>query len=129
MEPKWFRPHDVAEGHEVCAVVGGTVVKSAATSIDNDGHCAVRLDEGGSVTYAMSDICHATVATETPTSQAVRATAALRHDDERNTVKHFSRSAEGQRTRLRAMRGELTPEEIAEIRRCSTRCFAICRDQ
>ena len=27
MEPKWFRPHDVAEGHEVYAVVRGEVVE------------------------------------------------------------------------------------------------------
>ena len=33
MEPKWFRPHDIAEGHEVYAVVGDEVVQG-----DCNGH-------------------------------------------------------------------------------------------
>ena len=33
MEPKWFRPHDVAEGHDVYAVVGGE-----SDAGDCDGH-------------------------------------------------------------------------------------------
>ena len=51
----------------------------------------------------------------TPSTQTVRVTAELRHGDERDTVRLFSRTAEGRRTRQRAVRGELTPEEIAEI--------------
>ena len=42
-------------------------------------------------------------------------TAELRHGDDRHTVKLFSRSVEGRRTRQRALRGGLTPEEIAEV--------------
>ena len=45
----------------------------------------------------------------------MRDTAELRHGDERDTVKLFSRSAEGRCTCQRAVRGELTPEEVAEI--------------
>ena len=115
MEPKWFRPHDMAEGHEVYAVDGVSVVKGTVTSIDNDGHYVVRLDEDESVTCVRSDICHVTVSTATPTAQTARKTAELRHGDDRNTVNIFSRSAEGRRTRQRAARGELTPEEIAEL--------------
>ena len=50
-----------------------------------------------------------------PPAQMVRDTAELRHGDDRHTVKLVSRSVEGRRTRQRAVRGELTPEEIAEI--------------
>ena len=99
MESKWLRPHDVAEGHEVYAVDGGAVVKGTVTSIDNDGHYVVWLDEGAGVTCVRSDICHVTVSTSTPTAQTVRDTAELRHGDDRDTVKLFSRSAEGRRTR------------------------------
>ena len=115
MEPKWFRPHDVAEGHEVYAVDRDSVAKGAVTSIDNDGHYVVRLGADGSVTCARSDVCHVSVSTTTPTAQAVREAAELRHDDDRNMVTLFSRSAEGRRTRQRAVRGELTPEEVDEI--------------
>ena len=104
MEPKWFRPHDVAEGHEVYAVDGDSVAKGTVASIDNDGHYVVRLDADGSVACARSDVCHVSVSTTTPTAQAVRETAELRHDDDRNTVKLFSRSAEGRRTRQRAVK-------------------------
>ena len=45
----------------------------------------------------------------------MRDTTELRHDDDRHTVKLFSRSVEGRHTRQRAVRGELTQEEIAEI--------------
>jgi len=55
------------------------------------------------------------VSQSTPSAQTVRDTTELRHGDERDTVKLFSRSAEGRRTRQRAVRGELTPEEVAEI--------------
>ena len=79
MEPKWFRPHDVVEGHEVYAVNGGDVAKGKVTSIENDGHYVVRLDEGASVTCVRSDICHVAVSTSTPTAQTVRDTAELRH--------------------------------------------------
>ena len=115
MEPKWFRPHDVAEVHEVYAADGDVVAKGMVTSIDNDGHYVVRLDADGSVTCARRDVCHVSVSTTTPTAQTVRETSELRHDDDRNTVKLFSRSAEGRRTRQRAVRGELTPEDIDEI--------------
>ena len=128
MQTKWFRPHDVAEGHEVYIVDGDSVDKGTVTSIDNDGHYVVRLDAGGSTTCARSDVCYVSVSTSMPTAQTVRETAELRHDDDRNTAKLFSRSAEGRRTRQRAVRGELTPEEIDEIpavRRCSIHCFAI----
>ena len=115
MEPKWFRLHDVAEGHEVYAVDGGAVDKGTVTSIDNDGHYVVRLNEGAGVTCERSDICHVAVSTSTPTAQTVRDTGELRHGDDRDTVKLFSRSAESRRTRQRAVQGELTSEEIAEI--------------
>ena len=115
MEPTWFRPHDVSEGHEVYASDGDSVVRGTMTSIDNDGHYVVRLDDGGSMTCVRGDMGHVTISTATPTAQTVRATAELRYDDEQNTVKLFSRSVEGRRTRLRAVRGELTPAEIAEI--------------
>ena len=115
MEPKWFRPHDVAEGHEVYAVVRGNVVEGTVTGIDNDGHYVVCTDEGGAMVCVRSDICHTTVSHPAPSAQTVRDTAELRHGDERDTVKLFSRSAEGRRTRQRAVRGELTPKEVAEI--------------
>ena len=115
MEPKWFRPHDVAEGHEVYVVVRGDVVEGIVTSIDNDGHYVVRTDEGVAVTCVRSDICHTTVSPSAPSAQTVRDTAELRHGDDRHTVKLFSRSVEGRYTRQRAVRGELTQEEIAEI--------------
>ena len=54
MEPKWFRSHDVAEGHEVYAVVRDDVVKGTVTSIANDGHYVVRTDEGVAVTCVRS---------------------------------------------------------------------------
>ena len=114
MEPKWFRPHDVAEGHEVYVVDGDAVVKGTVTNIDNDGHYVVRSGEGGAVTCVRSVICHATVSASAPAAQAVRDTAELRHGDDRHTVKLFSRSAEGRRTRQRAVRGELTSEKISE---------------
>ena len=115
MEPKWFRPHDVAEGHEVYAVVRDAVIEETVTGIGNDGHYVVCTNEGEAVVCVRSDICHTTVSQSAPSAQTMRDTAELRHDDERNTVKLFSRSAEGRRTRQRAVRGELTPEEIAEI--------------
>ena len=115
MEPKWFRPHDVAEGHEAYAVVRDNVVEGTVTGIDNDGHYVVCTVEGEAMICVRSDICHTTVSQSTPSAQMVRDTAGLRHGDERNTVKLFRRSAEGWRTRRRAVRGELTPEEIAEI--------------
>ena len=115
MEPKWFRPHDVAEGHEVYAVIRDNVIEGMVTGIDNDGHYVVCTDESEEVVCVRSNICHTAVSQSTPSAPTVRDTAELRHDDERNTVKLFSRSAEGRRTRQRAVRGELTPEEIAEI--------------
>jgi len=115
MEPKWFRPHDVAEGHDVYAVVGGGVMQGLVTGINNDGHYVVKTDQGVTVVSKRDDMCHTTVPQSTPSTQTVRATAALRHGDERGTVRLFSRTAEGRRTRQRAVRGELTPEEVAEI--------------
>ena len=115
MEPKWFRPHDVAEGHDVYAVVDGRVMQGLVTGINNDGHYAVKTDQGETVVSKRDDMCHTTVSQSTPSTQTVRATAALRHGDERDTVRLFSRTAEGRRTRQRAVRGELTPEEVAEI--------------
>ena len=83
MEPKWFRPHNVAIGHEVYARRGeavgrGTVLRSYVAAV-----------------------------TEPPTTTAVREAAASRHADERDTLRLC--------TRVRAVRGELTPEEFAEI--------------
>ena len=115
MEPKWFRPHDVAEGHEVYAVVRGEVIQGTVTGIDNDGHYVVCTDEGEAMVSTRSDICHTAVSQSTPSAQTVRDMAELSHGDERDTVKLFSRSAAGRRTRQRAVRGELTPEEVAEI--------------
>ena len=99
MEPKWFRPHDVAEGHEVYAVVQGEVRQGTVTGIDNDGHYVVCLEEGEATVTERSDICHQTVSQSTPSAQTVRETAELRHGDERNTAELFSRTAEGRRTR------------------------------
>ena len=99
MEPKWFRPHDVAEGHEVFAVVRGKGLKGTVTGMDNDGHCVVDTCEEGVVVCARSDICHTTVSQSAPSAQMVRDTAELRHGDERNTVKFFSRTTAGRRTR------------------------------
>ena len=121
MHPKWFRPHDVAEGHEVYAVVRGNVVEGTVTGIDNDGHYVVCTDEGGAMVCVRSDICHTAVSQSAPSAQAVRDTTELRHGDDHDTVKLFSHSAEGRRTRQRAVRGELTPEEIAEMPRSRKR--------
>ena len=115
MEPKRFRPHDVAEGHEVYAVVRGNVIKGTVTDIDNDGHYVVCTDDGEAMICARSGICHTTVSPSTPSAQTVHDTAELRHGDDRHTVKLSSRSAEGRRTRQRAVRGELTQEDVAEI--------------
>ena len=115
MEPKWCRPHDVAEGHEVFAAVRGKVLRGTVTGIDNDGHYVVGTCEEEVIVCTRSDICHTTVPQSAPSVQTVRDTAELRHGDERNTAKLFGRTAEGRRTRQRAVRGELTAEEIAEI--------------
>ena len=115
MEPKWFRPHDVAEGHEVYAVVRGEVRQGTVTGIDNDGHYVVCSEEGEATVSQRSDIYHTTASQSAPSAPTVWETAELRHGDERNTAKLFSRTAEGRRTRQRAVRGELTPEEIAKI--------------
>ena len=115
MEPKWFRPHDVAEGHRVYAAVRDDVIEGTVTGIDNDGHYVVCTDGGAAEICVRDDICHTTVSQSTPLAQTVRDVAGLRHGDERNTVKLFTRSAEGRRTRQRAVRGELTPAEVAEI--------------
>ena len=61
MEPKWFRPHDVAEGHEVYAVVEGKVLKGLVTGINNDGHYVVKTDQGATVVSKRDDMCHTTV--------------------------------------------------------------------
>ena len=53
MEPKWFRPHDVAEGHEVYVVIRDEVVEGTVTSIGNDGHYVVRTDEGVAMTCVL----------------------------------------------------------------------------
>ena len=68
IEPKWFRPHDVAEGHEVYAVVRDDVVEGTVTNIDNDGHYVVRTDEGVAVTCVRSGICHTTVLPSAPST-------------------------------------------------------------
>ena len=115
MEPKWFRPHDIAEGHDVYTVTSDEVVQGTVVGIDNDGHYAIKTNEGVTVVSKRDDTCHTTVSRSTPSAQTVRATAKLRHGDERDTVSLFSRTAEGRRTRQRAVRGALTPEEIAEI--------------
>ena len=36
MEPKWFRPHDVAEGHEVYAVLRSEVIKRRKTRVNGN---------------------------------------------------------------------------------------------
>ena len=96
-------------------MVRGKVIKGTVPGIDNDGHYAVCTDEGEAMVCTRSGICHTTVSQSAPSAQTVRDTAELRHDDERDTVKLFIRSAEGRRTQQRAVRGELTPEEVAEI--------------
>jgi len=96
-------------------VVRGNVVEGTVTGIDNDGHYVVCTDEGGAMVCVRSDICHTAVSQSAPSAQAVRDTTELRHGDDHDTVKLFSRSAEGRRTRQRAVRGELTPKEVAEI--------------
>ena len=115
MEPNWFRPHDVAEGREVYAVDRDAVVKGTVTSFDNDRHYVVQSGEDLTVTCVRGDICHATVSPSAPAPLTVRDTAELRHGDDCHTVKLFSHSVEGRRTRQRAVRGGLTPEDIAEI--------------
>ena len=115
MEPKWFRPHDVAEGHEVYAVVRDSVIEGTVTGINNDGHYVVCTDEGEAMICVRSGSCHTAVSQSTPSAQTVRDAVELRHGDDCSPVKLFSRSAEGRRTRQRAVRGALTPEEIAEI--------------
>ena len=77
MEPKWFRPHDVAEGHDGYTVVGGEVMQGTVTGIDNDGHYVVKTDEGVTVVSKRDDICHTAVSQMTPSAQTVRATAVL----------------------------------------------------
>jgi hypothetical protein len=66
MEPKWFRPHDVAEGHDVYTVVGDEVMQGTVTGIDNDGHYVVKTDEGATVVSKRGDICHTAVSTIIP---------------------------------------------------------------
>ena len=105
----------MAVGHEVYALTGATVGRGTVTSIDNDGHYVVRLNERTDVTCVRDGVCHVTAAAEAPSSKAVREAAALRHTDERGTVQLLSRNEAERRTRLRAVRGELTLEEIAEI--------------
>ena len=57
MGPKWFRPHDVAEGHEIYAVIRDDAIEGTATSIDNNnGHYVVWADEGVAITCVRSDI-------------------------------------------------------------------------
>ena len=85
------------------------------TAIDNDGHYVILTDEDETVVSERNDMCHTTVSQSTPPAQTVRNTAELRHRDEYDTIKLFSRTAEGRLTRQRAVRGELTPEEIAEV--------------
>ena len=97
--PKLFRPHDAAEGHEVYAVVRDEVIQGTVTGIDNDGHYVVCTDEGEMTVSKRNDICHTAVSQSTPSTQTVRDTAELRHGDERDTAKLFSRTAEGRRTR------------------------------
>ena len=80
METKWFRPHDVAKGHEVYAVIRDDVIEGTVTNIDNDGHYVVRADEGVAVTCVRSGIYHTAVSPSAPSAQTVRDTAELRHD-------------------------------------------------
>ena len=96
-------------------MVRGEVKQGTVTGIDNDGHYVICTDEEEATVSKRNDICHTAVSQSTPSTQTVRETAEIRHGDERDTVKLFSRTAEGRRTRQRAVRGELTPEEIAEI--------------
>ena len=91
------------------------MTRGIVTAIENDGHYVVCTDDGGTAVSKRNDICHTAVSQSTPPAQTVRDTAELRHGDEYDTIKLFSRTAEGRRTRQRAVRGELTPEEIAEI--------------
>ena len=100
---RWSRngsaPHDVAEGHEVYAAVRGKVKQGTVTGIDNDGHYVICTGDGGPTVSKRNDICHTAVSQSTPSTQTVRDTAELRHGDERDTAKLFSRTAEGRRTR------------------------------
>ena len=79
-------------------MVRGQVKQGIVTAIDNDGHYVIRMDDGGTAVSKRNDICHTTVSQSTPPAQPVRDTAELRHGDEYDTIKLFSRTAEGRRT-------------------------------
>ena len=57
MHAKWLQRLDVAVGHAVWAVGNTGVAGGTVRAIDNDGHCTIAVDGGGT----MASVCRQNV--------------------------------------------------------------------